>query len=66
MTQETRTPLLEVVVINRSPQSWEWQVWSGDEILVVGFESTRIAAQFAGNDARFLSLAGRKNDPQTP
>ena len=66
MTQETRTPLLEVVVVNRSPQSWEWQVWSGDEILVVGFESTRIAAQFAGNDARFLSLAGRKNDPQTP
>jgi hypothetical protein len=44
MTQETRTPLLEVVVINRSPQSWEWQVWSGDEILVVGFESTGIAA----------------------
>ena len=60
MTQETRTALLEVIVINRSPQSWGWQLWAGDQILVVGFESTRSAAQFAGNDARFLSLAGRK------
>jgi hypothetical protein len=61
MTQDTRSKLLEVVVINRSPNSWEWQVWAGDEILVAGFESTLIAARLAGNDARFLSLAeGRK------
>ena len=61
MTQDTRSKLLEVVVINRSPNSWEWQVWAGDDILVAGFESTLIAARLAGNDARFLSLAkGRK------
>jgi len=57
MTQDARTPLLEVVVMKRTPHSWEWQVRAGDEILVVGFESTLIAARFAGNDARFLSLA---------
>jgi hypothetical protein len=61
MTEDTRSKLLEVVVINRSPNSWEWQVWAGDEILVAGFESTFIAARLAGNDARLLSLAeGRK------
>lgn len=61
MTQDTHSKLLEVVVINRSSNSWEWQVWSGDEILVAGFESTLIAARIAGNDARFLSLSeGRK------
>jgi hypothetical protein len=61
MTQNTRSKLLEVVVVNRSSNSWEWQVWAGDEILVAGFESTLIAARLAGNDARFLSLAeGRK------
>jgi hypothetical protein len=57
MTQDTRSKLLEVVVINRSPQSFEWQVRAGDEVLVVGFESTLVAARFAGNDARFLMLA---------
>jgi len=61
MTQDTCSKLLEVVVIKRGPNSWEWQVWAGDEILVGGFESTLIAARVAGNDARFLSLAkGRK------
>jgi hypothetical protein len=59
MTQDTHSKLLEVVVINRSSQSWEWQVWAGGQILVVGFESTRVAAQFAGNDARFFWLARR-------
>lgn len=61
MTQDTRSKLLEVVVVNRSPNSREWQVWAGDEVLVAWFESTLIAALFAGNDARFLSLPeGRK------
>ena len=64
MTQDTRSRLLEVVVINRGRQSWEWQVLAGDQVLVVGSETTRIAAQFAGNDAMFLALvAGTKAAP---
>jgi hypothetical protein len=57
MIQDTRSKLLKVVAINQSPQSFEWQVRAGDEVLVLGFENTLVAARFAGNDARFLCLA---------
>jgi hypothetical protein len=55
---KARTKLLEVTVTAIGPASWEWQLARGDEVLVVGFESTRMAANFAGNDALFLALAG--------
>jgi hypothetical protein len=51
------TKLLEITVTAIGPASWEWQLSRGDEVLVVGFESTRVAANFAGNDALFLTLA---------
>jgi hypothetical protein len=51
------TKLLEVTVTATGLASWEWQLARGDEVLVVGFESTRLAASFAGNDALFLALA---------
>jgi hypothetical protein len=54
---EKRTKLLEVIVVDRSRYSWEWQVRCGDNVLVCGFESTRLGASFAGNDALFLILA---------
>jgi hypothetical protein len=53
----TPTKLLEVTVTARGAASWEWQLSRSDEILVVGFENTRMAASFAGNDALFLALA---------
>lgn len=55
MAQKYRT--LEVVVNERGPAFWEWKVNSGPELLLCGFESSRIAAQFAGNDTMFLLLA---------
>jgi hypothetical protein len=61
MAQKARTGLLEVTIVGRSAASWEWQVHSGPEILICGFESTRLAASFAGNDALFLILASGWN-----
>jgi hypothetical protein len=51
------TKLLEVTVTAIGQASWEWRLSRSDEVLVVGFESTRMAARFAGNDALFLALA---------
>jgi hypothetical protein len=51
------TKLLEVTVTAKGAGSWEWRLSPSDEVLVVGFESTRMAANFAGNDALFLALA---------
>jgi hypothetical protein len=51
------TKLLEVTVTARGETSWEWQLSRSDQVLVVGFESTRMAANFAANDALFLALA---------
>ena len=51
------TKLLEVTVTARGETSWEWQLSRSDQVLVVGFERTRMAANFAGNDALFLALA---------
>jgi hypothetical protein len=51
------TKLLEVTVTARGLASWEWQLSRSDEVLVVGFENSRMAANFAGNDALFLALA---------
>jgi hypothetical protein len=56
MDQTRSSNLLEVSVIARNG-AWEWQVHVGDKLLVSGSEATRIAARFAGNDARFLILA---------
>jgi hypothetical protein len=53
----SHTPLLEVDVVQRGVASWEWKVYSGDNVHVCGFEQTGLAARFAGNDARFLILA---------
>jgi hypothetical protein len=61
MTQNSRTNLLEVVVTKSSEQSWEWKVMAGEEILVVGFEPTRLGASVAGNDALFLALTSGWN-----
>jgi primosomal replication protein N len=57
MTQNSHTMLLEVIVTNQGGQSWEWKVVAGEEILVVGFEATQLAARAAGNDALFLTLS---------
>jgi hypothetical protein len=46
-----------VVVDELRPAFWEWRVNCGPELLLCGFESSRIAARFAGNDAVFLLLA---------
>jgi hypothetical protein len=46
-----------VIVTNQSGQSWEWKVVAGEEILVVGFEASQLAARVAGNDALFLTLS---------
>jgi hypothetical protein len=57
MAEKYRTRVLEVEIIGRGPASWEWRLLAGREVLVCGFESTRVAASFAGYDAMFLALA---------
>jgi hypothetical protein len=61
MTQKSRTKLLEVIVTKSSEQYWEWKVTAGEEIMVIGFESTRLGARVAGNDALFLALTSGWN-----
>jgi hypothetical protein len=57
MAQKSRTKLLEVAVVKRSPSSWEWRVHFGTEVLIEGVETTHTGARFAGNDALFQILA---------
>jgi hypothetical protein len=57
MDEISHSPLLEVDVVQQDVASWEWRVYSGDDVHVCGFEKTKLAARFAGNDARFLILA---------
>jgi hypothetical protein len=57
MAEMSHTRLLEVDVVQLDAASWEWRVYSGDDVHVCGFEQTLLAARFAGNDARFLILA---------
>lgn len=61
MAQTASPKLLEVTVIGRNSHSWEWQVHAGNEIVVLGYENTRLGARFAGNDAMFLMLASGWN-----
>jgi len=58
MAEKSRTKLLEVSVVERGPLSWEWRVHTGDDVLVCGFESSRLAARVAGYDTIFSMLAG--------
>jgi hypothetical protein len=65
MDEKHSVKLLEVAVVDRNGFC-EWQVRAGDELLESGSEATRIAARFAGNDARSLILSsGRTHDFKT-
>jgi hypothetical protein len=57
MVEKSRTKILEVSVIERGPQSWEWRMHTGDDVHVCGFEISRMAARFSGYDAMFQMLA---------
>jgi hypothetical protein len=48
--------LLEVDIVPRDITSWEWSVSAGDNVHAGGFAETRLAARFAGNEARFRIL----------
>jgi hypothetical protein len=62
--------MFEVVIINRSPNRWEWLVCNTDRIPIMqGWERTRAAAKYQGERALFILLASgwRSYDPpQTP
>jgi hypothetical protein len=49
--------LLEVGIAQRDISTWEWWIYSGDNIHDAGFEETQLAARHAGNSARFLLFA---------
>jgi hypothetical protein len=65
-----RLDMFEVVIINRSPNRWEWLVCNRDRIPIMqGWEKTRAAAKYQGERALFILLASgwRSHDPpQTP
>lgn len=53
-----RLDMFEVVIINRSPNRWEWLVYNRDGIPIVkGWERTRAAAKYQGERALFTLLA---------
>ena len=50
--------MFEVVIINRSPTSWEWQVHNRNGAPITqGWEKTRAAAKYLGERALLLLLA---------
>ncbi len=50
--------MFEVVIINRSPSNWEWQVRNRNgSPIMQGWEKTRAAAKYRGERALFLLLA---------
>jgi hypothetical protein len=58
MAKNTATRLLEISIVRRGPHSWEWRAFAGNEVLVCGFEASRMAARFAAYDMVFTMLAG--------
>jgi predicted lipid carrier protein YhbT len=56
--------MLEVVIIERSPIKWEWQVCDRHGATIIhGCEKNRRAAKYCGDRVLFLLLAAGKNDP---
>jgi hypothetical protein len=52
--------MFEVVIIERGPTRWEWQVCNRDGVQIVhGREKTRAEARYQGNRALFSLLLGR-------
>jgi hypothetical protein len=50
--------MFEVVIIERGPTHWEWQVCDRDGLQIVqGREKTRAEARYQGNRALFSLLA---------
>ena len=50
--------MFEVVIINRSPNRWEWLVYNRDGIPIMqGWGRTRAAAKYQGERALFILLA---------
>ena len=52
-----RLDMFEVVIINRSPNRWEWLVYNREIPIVEGWEKTRAAAKYQGERALFMLLA---------
>lgn len=51
--------VLEVLIAERGPTKWEWRVCDRHGTTIIGgFERTRPAANYRGNRALFLLLAG--------
>ena len=61
MVEKFNSKLLEVVIQERGSESWEWRVHLNGRVLVCGFETSRLEASFAGNDAMFLILQSGRN-----
>jgi hypothetical protein len=51
------TRMLDVTVVSRSSSRWEWQVCDSGDIVMSGFERTRVLARHEGDSAMFLLLA---------
>ena len=60
----SRPRLLEVKLIARLPQRWEWQVHDGGTLVMSGYASSRETAQVEGDTALFLCSV-RTYDIQT-
>ena len=51
--------MFEVVIIERGPARWEWQVCDSDGVQIMhGLEKTRAEARYHGNRALFTLLVG--------
>lgn len=57
MAKSFRPRLLEVRVIPLKPDRWEWQVCEDETMVMIGFETSREAAQIEGDNALFKLLS---------
>jgi hypothetical protein len=52
-----RYRILDVTVASHGTSRWEWRVCDSGDILMSGFERSRILAKHEGDSAMFLLLA---------
>ena len=61
--------ILDVTVVPHGSSKWKWQVCDSGDVLMSGFERSRISAKHEGDSAMFLLLAAGwfpKDQPHLP
>ena len=57
MIAPSRTRLLEVEVVELGPNRFEWRVWDGSTMVMLGYEPVRETARLRGEKGLFILLS---------